>query len=46
VARVLIYAGIETQFKVGGDPRGYCLKITLPDGNYNTWGGAEDGWGF
>ena len=31
--------------KVGGDPRGYCLKLILPTGRYNTWGGAEEGWG-
>ena len=30
---------------VGGDPRGYCLKLVLPTGRYNTWGGAEEGWG-
>ena len=30
---------------VGGDPRGYCLKLDLPTGRYNTWGGAEEGWG-
>lgn len=46
VRAVLTDAGIETKFKVGGDPRGFCLKIVLPDGNYNTWGGAEEGWGF
>ena len=29
----------------GGDPRGYCTKLRLKSGRYNTWGGAEDGWG-
>lgn len=29
----------------GGDPRGYTVKVRLKDGRYNTWGGAEDGWG-
>lgn len=29
----------------GGDPRGYTVKIKLPSGRYNTWGGKEDGWG-
>lgn len=29
----------------GGDPRGFALKLDLPTGRYNTWGGAEEGWG-
>lgn len=29
----------------GGDPRGYTVKVKLPSGRYNTWGGKEDGWG-
>jgi len=29
----------------GGDPRGYTVKVILRNGKYNTWGGAEDGWG-
>ncbi len=31
---------------VTGDPRGYCLKLHLPDGSYNTWGGKESGYGI
>lgn len=31
--------------KFTGDPRGYCVRLMLEDGRYNTWGGAEDGWG-
>jgi len=35
---------------VGGDPRGYCLKITAAPGQpaipHNTWGGAEYGYGI
>lgn len=31
--------------KLNGDPRGYTVKLILPSGRYNTWGGAEDGWG-
>jgi hypothetical protein len=31
--------------KVGGDPRGYCLKLILPTKRSNTWGGVDDGWG-
>lgn len=30
---------------LGGDPRGYTVKIILKSGQYNTWGGAEEGWG-
>lgn len=30
---------------LGGDPRGYTVKVLLRNGKYNTWGGAEDGWG-
>lgn len=29
----------------GGDPRGYTVKVKFPSGRFNTWGGAEDGWG-
>ena len=28
-----------------GDPRGYVFKVILPSAAYNTWGGAESGWG-
>jgi hypothetical protein len=31
--------------KLGGDPRGYTVKVIVPSGRYNTWGGAEEGWG-
>jgi hypothetical protein len=30
---------------LGGDPRGYTVKLHLPDGRGNTWGGDTDGWG-
>lgn len=29
-----------------GDPRGFSLKLKLPDGRYNSFGGAEEGWGI
>ena len=32
--------------KFGGDPRGYTVKVMLPNGHSNTWGGPEDGWGI
>jgi hypothetical protein len=31
--------------KFGGDPRGFTVKLVMPDGRYDTWGGAEDGFG-
>lgn len=31
--------------EIGGDPRGYVVKLKLPSGAYNTWGGEECGWG-
>lgn len=31
----------------GGDPRGYALKVLFgAEGPYNTWGGAEEGYGI
>lgn len=38
--------GIDCAAEVTGDPRGYCLKLHLPDGSYNTWGGKESGYGI
>ena len=38
--------GVELRAEIGGDPRGYCLKLHLPDGAYNTWGGRESGYGI
>lgn len=32
--------------QIGGDPRGFCLKLFLPDGTYNSWGGVEAGYGI
>ena len=37
---------LQTTIKIGGDPRGYALKIMLPSKMYNTWGGPEDGYGI
>lgn len=31
--------------RLDGDPRGYVVKLLLPSGRHNTWGGAECGWG-
>lgn len=36
---------LGTTVRTCGDPRGYALKIILPSGAYNTWGGAAHGWG-
>jgi hypothetical protein len=30
---------------LSGDPRGYTVKVKLPSGRSNTWGGSEHGWG-
>jgi len=30
---------------LGGDPRGYAVKLILPTGRYNTFGGKEEGYG-
>ena len=38
--------GVEFTASVSGDPRGHCLKVIMPQGDHNTWGGAEDGYGF
>lgn len=45
-ARVLARAkalGLEAD--VDGDPRGYVVKLHLPGGSFNTWGGKESGYG-
>ena len=33
------------KIETGGDPRGYTVKLHLPNGAYNTWGGKESGYG-
>ena len=46
IASLKLWAEREgVQVRTGGDPRGYCLKLVLPAGRYNTMGGAEEGWG-
>ena len=35
--------GFRVEF--GGDPRGYCVRVFVPSGKSNTWGGAECGYG-
>ena len=37
--------GEQITVKFGGDPRGYTVKLIMPDHRYNSWGGAEDGIG-
>ena len=34
-----------TAVRFTGDPRGFCVKVFRTDGNHNTWGGKEEGWG-
>lgn len=44
--RELQRAGKFPAFRVNGDPRGYPVKLQLPSGRYNTWGGREEGYGI
>lgn len=46
LCRIADKFGITLRADVTGDPRGYCLKLHLPDGSYNTWGGKESGYGI
>lgn len=41
IAELCAEIGIAVHF--GGDPRGYTVKVQLPNGASNTWG--RDGWG-
>jgi len=37
---------IGVTLELGGDPRGYTVKLMTPKTErYNTWGGSESGWG-
>lgn len=40
-----ICAAFSLAVHFGGDPRGYTVKLKLPSGTYNSWGGSEDGYG-
>ncbi len=40
-----ICAGFNLPVTLGGDPRGYTVKVKFPSGAYNTWGGSEEGYG-
>lgn len=44
ISAICAELGIEPDF--GGDPRGYTVKVKLPTGASNTWGGASEGWGI
>lgn len=41
IAGLAKYPGFA--FVFGGDPRGGVVRLKVPSGAYNTWGGAEDG---
>ncbi len=46
-AMVELAASIGLVGKHGGDPRGYPFYVLLPKTRrYNSWGGAETGWGI
>ncbi len=34
----------ELRVEFGHDPRGNTVKLFLPSGRYNSWGGTEEGW--
>ncbi len=38
--------GVTIKAEVTGDPRGYCLKLHLPDQSWNSLGGKESGFGI
>ena len=40
-----ICAQFNLPVTLGGDPRGYTVKVKLPSGAYNTWGGSKEGYG-
>jgi hypothetical protein len=40
------HGALALEADVTGDPRGYCLKLHLPNGDHNTWGGKESGYGI
>lgn len=35
----------KLKVRLGGDPRGFTVKLKLPSGTHNTWGGSEEGYG-
>jgi hypothetical protein len=41
---VALLANTKIKANLGGDPRGHTVKLILPSGTHNTWGGAEDGY--
>jgi hypothetical protein len=43
ITEICAELGIKPDFQ--GDPRGYTVKVHLPTGVYNTWGGQESGFG-
>lgn len=43
MAEIAAELGVPIRF--GGDPRGYTVKLTLPSGRYNSFGGREEGYG-
>lgn len=40
------YPNAIKSVQIDGDPRGYPVKVQLVSGQFNTWGGAESGFGF
>lgn len=46
LAKIAAKHGVTLRGNVSGDARGFGLYIIMPLGDYNTWGGAEHGYGF
>jgi hypothetical protein len=46
IVRVLADYDHRISYTSSGDPRGYPIKLHFPGKEYNTWGGAETGWGI
>lgn len=40
------YPAAILSVQIDGDPRGFPVKLQLAGGKFNTWGGAETGFGF
>lgn len=40
-----ICAAFNLPVTFGGDPRGFTIKLHFASGAYNSWGGADEGWG-
>ena len=42
---VAVCTPFKLRCELGGDPRGYTVRLYFKSGIYNTWGGGEAGYG-